>query len=100
MKFNKAKGKVLYLGWGNSKHKYRLGREWIKSSLREKDSGVLVDKKLNMTWQCALTFQKANCVLGLHQNQCGQQGEGGNSAPLLCLCETAFDLKEQSRKQH
>ncbi|PKU43412.1 hypothetical protein llap_6296 [Limosa lapponica baueri] len=42
----------------------RLGREWIESSSKEKDFGMLVDKKLNVTWECALTAQKASYILG------------------------------------
>jgi len=55
LKVNKAKCKVPHMGRGNPKHKYRLGGEWIQNRSEVKDLGVLVDEKLNMTWQCVLT---------------------------------------------
>jgi len=88
MRFNKAKGKVLHLGQGNPHYQYRLRDEVIESSPAEKDLAVLVDEKLDMSAPMCTRSQEGQLYPGLHPQQRGQQGEGGDSAPLLCSGET------------
>ena len=64
IRFNKSKRKVLHVDRGNALYQYKLEDETIEHSPAKKNLGFLVDEKLDMSQQCALTDQKANHILG------------------------------------
>uniref|UniRef100_K7F1E4 Reverse transcriptase domain-containing protein n=1 Tax=Pelodiscus sinensis TaxID=13735 RepID=K7F1E4_PELSI len=63
-RFSKDKCRVLHLGQKNPKHCYRLGTNWLSSSSVEKDLGITVAEKLDMSQQCVLVAKKVNGILG------------------------------------
>jgi len=60
MKCSKSKKcHILLLGYT-----YSLGDEMLESSPAERNLGMLLNSKLNMSQQCAQAARKANCILG------------------------------------
>jgi len=49
MRFNKAKCKVLHMGWANPQYQYRLEDQGMESSPEEKNLAVPVDEKLDVS---------------------------------------------------
>ncbi|KAK4807450.1 hypothetical protein QYF61_002001 [Mycteria americana] len=59
LRFNKAPA----LGPQQPHATLQVGEEWLESCQAEKDLGVLVDSRLNMSQQCAQVAKKANGIL-------------------------------------
>jgi len=65
MLFNVDKCIVLHMGNNNINYEYMLGENVIKSSTKELDLGVVIDRTGKSSEQCILAAKKANVVLGM-----------------------------------
>ena len=45
-------------------HNYKMGDTWCNNTTSEKDLGIVVEQKLNMSQQCDAATKKANAILG------------------------------------
>ena len=63
MKLNRTKCRILHLRQSRSGCMYNLGYRRLESSSTERDLGVWIGDKLNMSQQCALAAIKAKRVL-------------------------------------
>uniref|UniRef100_A0A7M4E698 Reverse transcriptase domain-containing protein n=1 Tax=Crocodylus porosus TaxID=8502 RepID=A0A7M4E698_CROPO len=63
MVFNTEKCKFLHLGKKSLQHPYSLGSATLSSTTEERDLGVMVDHKMNMSLQCDAAASKTTKTL-------------------------------------
>ncbi len=65
MKFNVDKCSVIHLGHKNKQYSYKLGDSELKTSVQEKDLGIIVDSKMNWSEQCIVAVKNGNSTFGI-----------------------------------
>ena len=64
MEFNVDKCHIMHIGSKNQEFKYTMGGQELKTSEFEKDIGVLIQRNLKPSMQCAKAAKTAHMVLG------------------------------------
>jgi len=65
MLFNTDKIKIIHFGFNNSESSCVLGTRTLCTVDEERDLGVLIDKTLKSSKQCAKAASSVNAVLGM-----------------------------------
>ena len=73
------------MGQGSPRYLYKLGEDLLESNPAEKELGILIDKKLDVSQKCALAALKANCVLG-----CINKGVASREREVIVPLYSAF----------
>ncbi|KAJ7404698.1 rna-directed dna polymerase from mobile element jockey-like [Willisornis vidua] len=66
---------------------YKLGIQWLESCQAEKDLGVWINRKLNMSQQCDQVAKKANGILTFSRNSVANRSRKVILPPVLSTAE-------------